>query len=259
MESLAVRSLLRRPILTVERERELLRARRARSDEGARQRALSALSESHSKLVIALARQYQLAGRSMAELVAAGHIGLRAAIDSFDCDQDDARLGAFAVDWIHQSIQEHIRRHALPDRQSVLHRHQQSHRATDAVSAKPRHPSQREDIEATGAAARDDSVVQSLHDATLRRRVAGLAQEILGERERIVFLARCIGESQGVRQREDLATELGVTSERVYQLEVSARRKIAAALEHDGLLHPFAARGKSRAGRPMRRPTETPA
>jgi DNA-directed RNA polymerase sigma subunit (sigma70/sigma32) len=105
----------------------------------------------------------------------------------------------------------------------------------------------------------DDAVILQLDDAKLRRRVAGLAQEILGERERIVFLARCVSDQRGTHPREGLAMKLGVTRERVYQLEVSARRKIAAALAHDGLLHPFAERGKPRVGRSVRRPAETPA
>jgi hypothetical protein len=52
-----------------------------------------------------------------------------------------------------------------------------------------------------------------------------------------------------------------VTRDRIYQLEVSARRKIAAALARDGLLHPPAPPrdAPKRMRRPFRRPANTPA
>jgi RNA polymerase sigma factor (sigma-70 family) len=302
-ESLAVRSLLRRPNLTAERERQLLRTRHASGDEAAWQQALSELWQSHAKLVLAVARQYYRPDLSMSELVGAGHLGMRAAIDGFDPDQADIRLSSYAVGWIRHYIEDYIRRRALPITPSGSPGQGQLLRSGGRLFADARRSCEREGIEPTEAelysrvGARiglsgdavaqstalalgdapaaetssaaseatgngpepDDAVILHLDHAKLRRRVAGLAQEILGERERIVFLARCIGDPRATRQRERLAAELGVNRERIYQLEVSARRKIAAALAHDGLLHPFAERGKSRVGRAQRRPAETPA
>ena len=103
-DSLAVRSLLRRPNLTAEHERQLLRARHASGDEAARQQALQELWESHAKLVLAVARQYHRPDLSMSELVGAGHLGMRAAIDGFDPDQGDIRLSTYAVGWIRHYI-----------------------------------------------------------------------------------------------------------------------------------------------------------
>jgi RNA polymerase sigma factor (sigma-70 family) len=299
-ESLAVRSLLRRPNLTAERERQLLRARHASGNEAARQQALSELWESHAKLVLAVARQYHRPDLSMSELVGAGHLGMRAAIDGIDPDQGDIRLSTYAVGWIRHYIQDYIRRHAPPISPSISLGQRQLFRSAGRLFADARRSCQREGIEPTEAElctrvgariglgseavaqcaalalsdaraaetpaaapdtsghgpAPDDAVVLRLDHAKLRRRVTGLAQEILGERERIVFLARCVTEPHGTRQR--LAMELGVTRERIFQLEVSAKRKIAAALAHDGALHPVAERTKSRVGRSLRRPAETP-
>ena len=86
-ETLAVRALLRRPNLTAERERQLLIARRTSDDEGERQQALAELWESHSKLVVAIARQYQRPGLAMTDLLGAGHLGMHAAIEAFDPDR----------------------------------------------------------------------------------------------------------------------------------------------------------------------------
>lgn len=300
-DSLAVRSLLRRPNLTVEHERQLLRARHASGDEAARQQALQELWESHAKLVLAVARQYHRLDLSMSELVGAGHLGMRAAIDGFDPDQGDIRLSTYAVGWIRRYIQDYIRRHAPPLKPWASPGQRQLLRSAGRLFADARRSCQRESIEPTEAelctrvGARiglggeavaqcaalalhdasatethpaapegtgqgptpDDAVILRLDHAKKRRRVTGLAQEILGERERIVFLARCVTEPHGTRQR--LAMELGVTRERIFQLEVSAKRKIAAALAHDGTLHPVAERAKLRVGRSLRRPAETPA
>ena len=298
VESLAVRSLLRRPNLTAERERQLLRTRHASGDDAARQQALSELWESHAKLVLAVARQYHRPDLSMSELVGAGHLGMRAAIDGFDPDQGGIRLSTYAVGWIRHYIQDYIRRHAPRMRLSVSAGQRQLFRSADRLFADARRSCQREGIEPTEAElyarvgarvglggdavaqcaavalsdapaadtqsaasghgpATEDAVILRLDHAKLRRRVTGLAQEILGERERIVFLARCVSEPHGTRQR--LAMELGVTRDRIFQLEVSAKRKIAAALAHDGGLHPVAERAKPRVGRSLRRPAETPA
>src|SRR5689334_17454958 len=54
--TLAIRSLLRRPSLTAERERSLLKACRSSSDDAGRQPARSELWQNHSKLAVAVAR-----------------------------------------------------------------------------------------------------------------------------------------------------------------------------------------------------------
>jgi RNA polymerase sigma-32 factor len=287
----AVRSLLRRPNLTAERERHLLLMRRASRDEKARHQALSELWESHSKLVVAVARQYRRPDLEMTDLVGAGHLGMHAAIEGFDPDRFDSRLSTYAIRWIRHYIQDYIRRHAFPVRPPGSLAHRQLFRATGRLFADARRACHREGIEAsdgelcarvgariglpgdevaqclslargdtlrldasdtdtppfddrlaTPEASPEEAVILRLDHAKLRRRILALAQEILGERERKVFLARCMTDDEGAVHLESLAGELGVTRERVHQLEASAKRKIANALMHDGLLDPAAGR-----------------
>jgi len=68
----------------------------------------------------------------------------------------------------------------------------------------------------------------------LRLRIVTLANEVLGERERQVFLARSLTDSDQVPSLEAFADRFGVTTTRVHQIEVSARRKIATALAASG-------------------------
>ncbi|MEJ0016010.1 MAG: sigma-70 family RNA polymerase sigma factor [Acetobacteraceae bacterium] len=80
----------------------------------------------------------------------------------------------------------------------------------------------------------EDDVILRLDHAKARKRILVLAQEILGERERAVFLERCMGDSEDVTHLETLAQRFGVTRERICQLEASAKRKIATALAQEG-------------------------
>jgi RNA polymerase sigma-32 factor len=91
-----------------------------------------------------------------------------------------------------------------------------------------------EDTLADDAASPEDDVILRLDHAKARKRIVSLAQEVLGERERVVFLARCMSDSDDVIHLDSLAEQFGVTRERVYQLEVSAKRKIAVALTQEG-------------------------
>lgn len=91
-----------------------------------------------------------------------------------------------------------------------------------------------EDMLADDAASPEDDVILRLDHAKARKRIATLAQEILGERERIVFLARCMSDSEDVTHLDSLAERFGVSRERVYQLEASAKRKISTALAQEG-------------------------
>ena len=80
----------------------------------------------------------------------------------------------------------------------------------------------------------EDDVIRRLDRAKARRRVLELADDILGERERAVFLARCSINGDEPVTLEVLAERFGVSRERIHQLEGSARRKIATALTNEG-------------------------
>ena len=285
-ETLAIRAQLSRPSLTAERERHLLLTRHRSGDERARQQALSELWESHSKLVVAVAKQYRRPDLEMTDLVGAGHLGMHAAIEGFDPERFGTRLSTYAIGWIRHYIQDYIRRHAYPVRPPSSDAHRLLFRMTGKLFAEARRSCMRDEVQPTdgelcarvgariglpgdevarclslargealnvhaesdeGTLAEllpaqdpspEEAVIVRLDHAKLRRRILGLARDILGERERRVFLARCMSSDETITHLDSLAAELGVTRERVYQLEVSAKRKIAVALTHEGLLDP---------------------
>jgi RNA polymerase sigma factor (sigma-70 family) len=98
------------------------------------------------------------------------------------------------------------------------------------------------------ATSEDDHILR-LDQEKARHRVLQLADEVLSDRERIVFLARCMTRHEAAVPLAALAARLGISRERVHQLAESARRKIAATLLSEG----YAAGDGSTAGRPLPR------
>ncbi len=80
----------------------------------------------------------------------------------------------------------------------------------------------------------EDEAIKRLDREKLRRRILTLTDTILGQREREVFLARCMTGEGPISRLDALAARFGVSRERIYQLESSARRKIIIALRHEG-------------------------
>jgi RNA polymerase sigma-32 factor len=120
-------------------------------------------------------------------------------------------------------------------------------------------------LEQTLAAERqspEDDVIDRLDHAKVRKRIIQLVDQALGERERAVFLARCMRDDGDVVHLETLAQQFGVTRERVSQLEASAKRKIAIALAQEGYGRPSlaaifsmpAVRAQRRAAAPASKP-----
>lgn len=91
-----------------------------------------------------------------------------------------------------------------------------------------------EDTLTDDAVSPEDDVILRLDHAKARKRILALTHEILGERERVVFLARCMSDNDEVVHLNSLAEQFGVSRERVYQLEASAKHKIAVALKQEG-------------------------
>jgi RNA polymerase sigma-32 factor len=84
------------------------------------------------------------------------------------------------------------------------------------------------------AAPTADDIHERLDHDRLRVRIRVLANEVLGEREREVFLARTMVDTDHVPSLEAFAERFGVTITRIHQIEISARRKIAASLAASG-------------------------
>jgi RNA polymerase sigma-32 factor len=100
-----VRAAMNAPFLEKEEEVQLARAWRDQKDT----KALAKLTQSHMRLVIAVASKFKNYGLPMADLIQEGNIGVLEAANRFEVDRD-VRFSTYATWWIRASIQDYILR-----------------------------------------------------------------------------------------------------------------------------------------------------
>jgi RNA polymerase nonessential primary-like sigma factor len=262
-------------IFTADEERAAARAMRA-GDFAARQ----AMIERNLRLVVSIARHYVHRGLALPDLIEEGNLGLMHALDKFDPERG-FRFSTYATWWIRQAIERAIVQQARTIRLpahvvreiSVVQRamrHLENHppadgrdatiedvahlidRAVDDVARLVRlqehvlsldAPLDRDPTITIADALADEDALEPellLHHNALERSVAAWLAE-LPERQRRVIERRYGLNDAEVATLDDLSRELGITRERVRQVQVEAlerlRAKLAAAgLDRDALL-----------------------
>ena len=260
--TLFMNQLGRYKLLTAAEEVELAK-RIERGDAAAKQRMIN----SNLRLVIHNARRYTGQGVSLGDLVQDGIIGLNRAVEKFDW-RKGYKFSTYATWWIRQACQRAIANQSktiripvhVDERRRKLSRTRQRFEAAngreptldelaEAAGMELQHAQEALDaVEATvslnqsigedsgefGDLFADPEAVdpaeeagQSLRDHAVRKALKGLP-----ERERrIVELRFGIGEGAEPRSLEAIGRELGLTRERVRQLEADALMKLEVELE----------------------------
>ena len=253
------------PILSQEEEIRLARSLRDEDNiEAARQLVLS-----HLRVVIAIARGYKGYGLPQADLIQEGNVGLMKAVKRYDPERG-VRLVSFAVHWIKAEIHEFILRNwrlvkiattkaqrklffnlrsmktvldtMNPDEVNAMAK-QLGVKAEEVVEMETRfngrdislEPLSEDDDETFSPIAylTDGSEPPKLLEAeqTSRLRGEGLDQALasLDARSRRIIEARWLREKD-TATLHDLAGELGVSAERIRQIEVKAMQKMRGAM-----------------------------
>jgi RNA polymerase primary sigma factor len=250
------------PLLTAREEKAL--ARRVRQgDRWAREQMIRA----NLRLVVKIARAYTGKGLDFPDLIAEGNLGLLRAVDDFDPTRNN-RFSTYACHWIKQAIRRALKytvrtirvpaymvdlvskwrqaaskmrvelgRFPTPEeiaRSLGLSRRQlasikKALRAADAQV----HPDQRDpdwSIEETITDARTKTADRALIDAEEQKLVLRLVQS-LDEREATVLRLRFGLNHEEPRTLEEIGQQLGLTRERIRQLQTEALRKLAERLQ----------------------------
>jgi RNA polymerase primary sigma factor len=254
------------PLLTKEEEIELAKLIE-RGDEQAKERMIN----SNLRLVVSIAKRYQGHGLSLLDLIQEGIIGLIRAVEKFDWRRG-FKFSTYATWWIRQAVQRGVANKSRTIRLPVhiADREQKMARAERLLAPKlGRQPTEAEiakqaklplkqvrevrqaaraitsldrplgadnegrfgDLFASEGSEPEEELTVSLEEDVLRRAVAQLP-----EREREVVKRRY--GLNGERDPASLATigrELGLTRERVRQIEASALEQLAVNREIEAL------------------------
>lgn len=241
---------------TLDRETEAELAHRWRS--GDRQ-AGARLIESNLKGVLQIARDYRRWGVPIEDLVQQGSLGLLKAAERFDPDRDSC-LRTYASYWIRAEIREYVMRSYRMVRLGTTRTERRAIRAYRsrpvdtvrelvALSGMPearcelllpllRGQDRSLDADQDDRAPTQDRLPSPVPDpealVTARREHADAARRVrhalsrLNARERSIVEARLLSDEP--RTLEQLGQQLGVSRERVRQLESQAKQKMLAAL-----------------------------
>jgi len=251
----------RYPLLTAAEEVELAK-KIERGDHAAKERMIN----SNLRLVVHVARRYMGQGIPLGDLVQEGVIGLNRAVEKFDW-RKGFKFSTYATWWIRQSCQRAVANQSktiripvhVDERRRKLARARQRFEVAEgreptveelarAAELEPQHAREAlEAVEATVSLNRpvgdggdgelgdlfaDPDVVDGLEEAERILRDAGIrrAVESLPERERRVVELRFGFDGESLTL-EAIGRELGLTRERVRQLEKSAFAKLAGELQ----------------------------
>jgi RNA polymerase sigma-32 factor len=249
-------SLKRVEILDAEAERELAQ-RWTDGDE----RAGAQLIESSLPFVIAIAREYRRWGVPLEDLVQQGNLGLLKAAAKFDPEKN-CRLITYAAYWIRAEIRDYVVRAYRIVRLGTTRTERRAMRAfrrkavesPEALAEESGMPLSRAkqlwplltrgdlSLDATvsdsPAAMERMSYKQPTPEESVARSEAvhhvrealDSAMETLTDREQRIVQARILSDEP--KTLESLGREMGVSKERVRQLEVRARQKLREQLGH---------------------------
>ena len=258
-----------RPLLTPPQELALARAMRA-GDFSARQ----TLIERNLRLVVSIARHYLHRGLALPDLVEEGNLGLIHALEKFDPERG-FRFSTYATWWIRQSIERAVMNQSRTIRLPVnvvkemnvvlrAMRHLETRAAAgerdttledvahllgkdvDEVERLLRYREQPVSLDApldhdraltVRDSVADDAAVSPellLHVSSIERYVGEWLAE-LTERQRLIIERRYGLNGCDVAALDELASELGVSRERIRQIQVEALDKLRGRIARKGL------------------------
>jgi RNA polymerase primary sigma factor len=254
---LFLREAGRHQLLTAAQEVELAK-RIERGDGGAKQRMI----QSNLRLVVSIAKNYRNQGLPFLDLIQEGTLGLIRAVEKFDWRRG-YKFSTYATWWIRQAVARALADKARTIRMPVhiVERMQKMNRAErtlwmelgreptlDEIASEASLPiEQAREVRAAARAsasldqpvgdqedavfgdfvAGDDPLPEERVEGALRSQALAVALQALGDRERQVLILRYGLVDEEPKTLEEIGKRLGLTRERVRQIELDSLRRLA--------------------------------
>ena len=263
---LFLREAGRHPLLTAAQEVELAKAIE-RGDRSAKQRMI----QSNLRLVVSIAKNYRNQGLPFLDLIQEGTLGLIRAVEKFDWRRG-YKFSTYATWWIRQAVARALADKARMIRMPVhiverMHKMNRAERhlwtqlgrepTLEEIAAEANLPlEQAKEVRAVPRATSLDAPIGDEDDAVLADFVSGdgpLPDEVvedalrsqtladalrsLPERHRSVIVLRYGLDDTDPRTLEQIGRHLGITRERVRQIEVEALNRLARLHEMSAAVH----------------------
>lgn len=221
---------MRAPLLEADDELALVR----RWQQDGEKSALDALVVAHGRLVLSSARRYRAFGLPLEDLIQEGNLGLLEAARRFD-PAFGVRFAGYAAFWVRYAIEQYIRRNL-----SVV-RPGRGQRGGEAGGRRSRVlPDESLNEAVAGLDTERQTLLEdpgpgpeesmaSIETGMQRSTLLATALQALSEREREIVVSRWLSDRRVRLAR--LGDQLGVTAERVRQIELAALRKIRRAID----------------------------
>jgi RNA polymerase nonessential primary-like sigma factor len=253
------------PLLTAEEEVKFARLAQ-QGDEEARKRMI----ESNLRLVVKIARRYMNRGLAFLDLIEEGNLGLIRAVEKFDPERG-FRFSTYGTWWIRQTIERAIMNqtrtirlpiHVVKEINVYLRAarslaqeldHEPTSEEIAELLNKPIEDVERmlglnERVASTDSSVMSDSgktLLDTLPDNNARDPTETLQEEgiqsnledcltQLSDKQREVVERRFGLHGHSVSTLEEVGQEIGVTRERVRQIQMDALKKLKRILEHEG-------------------------
>jgi RNA polymerase primary sigma factor len=232
---LFLREAGRHPLLNAAQEVELAK-RIERGDMDAKQTMI----QSNLRLVVSIAKNYRNQGLPFLDLIQEGTLGLIRAVEKFDWRRG-YKFSTYATWWIRQAVARALADKARTIRMPVhiVERMQKLNRAERTLWTQlGREPTLEEIAEEANlpvAQANDDPLPEETVEDSLRSEALAQALAALSERERHVIILRYGLADAEPKTLEDIGRRLGLTRERVRQIETEALKRLAKLREMESV------------------------